>query len=128
MSSVKRPARQSDYSLIPKECPIVIDNGAYNFRVGWAGEAEPRVVFRNILQRPRHKASGEPVNIIGDFDPSLMKYFDFTRSTLRSAFDSNIVYQFETMEYILDYAFERMGVEDPPVRSLKQPSESHCLA
>lgn len=115
MPFITRPPRQTDYALIANECPIVIDNGAFNCRVGWAGETEPRFLFRNILQRPRHKTSGEVVNIIGDFDLGLMKFFDFTRSTLRSAFDSNVVYQFETMEYIFDYAFERMGVEGAQV-------------
>lgn len=28
----------------------------YSFR--WAGESDPRVIFRNIVQRPRHKATG----------------------------------------------------------------------
>ncbi|XP_020524009.1 actin-related protein 5 isoform X2 [Amborella trichopoda] len=60
-------------------------------------------------------ALGESVSIIGDLDPGLMKYFDYTRAPLRSPFDSNVVYQFETMEYILDYAFERIGVEGPKV-------------
>ena len=27
----------------------------------WAGETEPRVIFRNIVQRPRHKATGTHV-------------------------------------------------------------------
>lgn len=31
---VKRPGRQQDYSLIPPQCPLVIDNGAYFCRVG----------------------------------------------------------------------------------------------
>jgi actin-related protein 5 len=66
----------------------------------WAGETEPRVVFRNIVQRPRHKATGETVTIVGDLDPSMMKYFDCTRSGPRSPFDSNVVYQFEIMEYV----------------------------
>ncbi|KAG1339243.1 actin-related protein 5-like [Cocos nucifera] len=38
-----------------------------------------------------------------------MKYFDYTRTSHRSAFDSNVVYQFEIMEYVLDYGFERLG-------------------
>ncbi|KAM3346625.1 hypothetical protein ACQJBY_020916 [Aegilops geniculata] len=38
-----------------------------------------------------------------------MKYFDCTRTSIRSAFDDDVVYQFEYMEYILDYAFDRLG-------------------
>jgi actin-related protein 5 len=100
MAFVSRIRRQSDYNTYPSSIPIVIDNGASYFRIGWAGETEPRVVFRNIVQRPRHKATGETVTIVGDLDPSMMKYFDCTRSGPRSPFDSNVVYQFEIMEYV----------------------------
>ncbi|KAK9127073.1 hypothetical protein Syun_015870 [Stephania yunnanensis] len=110
-----RPLRQSDYNYFPSTCPIVIDNGGSAFRIGWAGESDPRITFRNVVQRPRHKATGETVTIVGDHDPALMKYFDCTRSFQRSAFDGNVVYQFEIMEYILDYGFERMGADGPEV-------------
>ncbi|KAG0627977.1 hypothetical protein M758_2G241200 [Ceratodon purpureus] len=106
-----RPGRQPDYGAIPLQCPIVIDNGAYHCRVGWGGEAEPRLSFRNVLNRPRHRTTGELVSLVGDFDPIYLKLFDFTRSSIRSAFDQNVVYQFETMECILDYAFDRMGCD-----------------
>lgn len=109
MPSIVRPSRQSDYDRFSPTTPIVIDNGGSAFRIGWAGESDPRVTFRNVVQRPRHKATGETVTIVGDHDPALMKYFDYTRTSQRSAFDSNVVYQFEIMEYVLDYGFERLG-------------------
>lgn len=40
------------------------------------------------------------MTIVGDHDPTLLKYFDCTRSGPRSAFDSNVVFQFEIMEYV----------------------------
>lgn len=43
---------------------------------------------------------GETVTIVGDHDVALLKYFDCTRSGPRSAFDNNVVYQFEIMEYV----------------------------
>lgn len=45
-------------------------------------------------------STGETVTIVGDQDPAMMKYFDCTRSGPRSPFDSNVVYQFEIMEYV----------------------------
>ncbi|PPS11699.1 hypothetical protein GOBAR_AA08941 [Gossypium barbadense] len=180
MPFISKIQRQTDYNRFPPSTPIVIDNGASYFRIGWAGETEPRVIFRNIVQRPRHKSTfgvdavfsykynqlhgicekdglaicpgfttthvipfvdgepvykgccrtniggyhitdylkqllslkyphhmcsfwgliaGETVTIVGDHDPALLKYFDCTRSGPRSAFDSNVVFQFEIMEY-----------------------------
>ncbi|GAB2299798.1 Actin- protein 5 [Dionaea muscipula] len=110
MPFISKIQRQTDYSLFPSSCPIVIDNGGSYFRIGWAGESDPRVIFRNIVQRPRHKSTGETVTVVGDHDTALLKYFDCTRSGPRSAFDSNVVYQFEIMEYILDFGFDRFGV------------------
>ncbi|TYH00386.1 hypothetical protein ES288_A10G272000v1 [Gossypium darwinii] len=109
MPFISKIQRQTDYNRFPPSTPIVIDNGASYFRIGWAGETEPRVIFRNIVQRPRHKSTGETVTIVGDHDPALLKYFDCTRSGPRSAFDSNVVFQFEIMEYVLDFAFDRLG-------------------
>ncbi|KAG0487814.1 hypothetical protein HPP92_006625 [Vanilla planifolia] len=110
-----RPQRQSDYRRFSPAMPIVIDNGGHNLRMGWAGESDPRVTFRNLVYRPRHKATGETVTIVGDHDPALLKYFDCTRTSYRSPFENNVVYQFEFMEYVLDYGFERLGTEDSHV-------------
>lgn len=126
MPFISQIQRQSDYSLFSPSTPIVIDNGASYFRIGWAGENDPRVIFRNIVQRPRHKATGETVTIVGDHDPALLRYFDCTRSGPRSAFDSNVVYQFEIMEYILDFGFDRLGANGPEVNHPVLITECVC--
>ncbi|KAJ0525509.1 putative Actin family, ATPase, nucleotide binding domain-containing protein [Helianthus annuus] len=126
MPFISRTERQTDYNLIPPSCPIVIDNGASYFRIGWAGESEPRIVFRNIVQRPRHKITGETVTIVGDHDPALLKYFDCTRSGPRSAFDNDVVFQFEIMEYILDFAFDRLGADEAPINHPILITECAC--
>ncbi|XP_021749573.1 actin-related protein 5-like isoform X1 [Chenopodium quinoa] len=115
MPFISQIERQTDYRSFPSSVPIVIDNGGSYFRIGWAGESDPRVIFRNIVQRPRHKSTGETVSVVGDHDTTLLKYFDCTRSGPRSAFDNNVVYQFEIMEYILDFGFDRLGVDGPGV-------------
>lgn len=111
MPFISQIERQTDYRSFPSSCPIVIDNGGSYFRIGWAGESDPRVIFRNIVQRPRHKSTGETVSVVGDHDTGLLKHFDCTRSGPRSAFDNNVVYQFEIMEYVLDFGFDRLGVD-----------------
>ncbi|KAL2558137.1 Actin-related protein 5 [Forsythia ovata] len=115
MPFISKIQRQSDYSAFPSRHPIVIDNGGSYFRIGWAGESDPRVIFRNIIQRPRHKITGETITVVGDHNPALLKYFDCTRTGPRSAFDNNVVYQFEIMEYILDFGFDRLGADQSQI-------------
>ncbi|KAK4383473.1 Actin-related protein 5, partial [Sesamum angolense] len=89
MPFISKIERQSDYSSFASTHPIVIDNGGSYFRIGWAGENDPRVIFRNIIQRPRHKITGwaershshfgETITVVGDHNPALLKYFDCTR-------------------------------------------------
>lgn len=126
MPFVSKIQRQSDYSTFPSDHPIVIDNGGSYFRIGWAGESDPRVIFRNIIQRPRHKITGETITIVGDHDTTLLKYFDCTRSGPRSAFDSNVVYQFEVMEYILDFGFDRLGADQSQINHPILMTECTC--
>ena len=42
-------------SLKSSQTSIVIDNGSYQCRVGWANESSPRFVFRNASTRARGK-------------------------------------------------------------------------
>ncbi|KAH7442550.1 hypothetical protein KP509_03G093800 [Ceratopteris richardii] len=92
----------------------------------WAGEFEPRMRFRNVLHRPRLKASGNVINIVGDYDPALSRFLDFTRSSYRSAFDTNVVYQFETMECVFDYVFNRLGVDSNTIEHPVLLTECPC--
>lgn len=46
MSQVYRPTRQTDFARFPESAPIVIDNGASTFRVGYEPPLTP-------LRRPR---------------------------------------------------------------------------
>ncbi|MCO5574365.1 hypothetical protein L7F22_028148 [Adiantum nelumboides] len=94
--------------------------------VKWAGESKPRMTFRNVLHRPRLRPSGNVINIVGDYDPTLSRYLDFTRSSYRSAFDANVVYQFETMECVFDYVFNRMGVESDEIEHPVLLTECPC--
>ncbi|XP_057523696.1 actin-related protein 5 isoform X3 [Amaranthus tricolor] len=150
MPFISQVERQTDYRLFPSTCPIVIDNGSSYFRIGWAGESDPRVIFRNIVQRPRHKHTGETVSVVGDHNTELLKYFDCTRSGPRSAFDNNVVYQFEIMEYrrmnspiqtavlgyacdifvaftlVLDFGFDRMGVDEHGINHPVLITECPC--
>ena len=39
--------------------PIIIDNGSWECRAGWATDKDPRLVFRNVLAKTRRDKSKE---------------------------------------------------------------------
>ncbi|CAI5499528.1 unnamed protein product, partial [Closterium sp. Naga37s-1] len=79
----------------------------------WGGEVDPRVDFRSVVGRPRPRSGGSQVTVVGDWDPTwpALRALEFGRQSVRSPFESNVIYNFELMECIFDYAFDRLGVE-----------------
>lgn len=59
---------------------------------------------------------------VGAVDTAMLaKDYDLSRAYQRTAFDGNVVCQFETQEALLDYAFERLSISGAHV----QPLERH---
>ncbi|KAK0180138.1 hypothetical protein PV327_005810 [Microctonus hyperodae] len=88
--------------------PLVIDNGSYNCRVGWATNKEPQLIFKNLIAKPRKER--------GKKDGELQVGNDITnieavRFQLKTQFDRNIVTHFEVQEHIFDYTFTHMGID-----------------
>lgn len=124
MASVGEPVYQifsfqdSKYSPdpiheLPAQCltstpvPIVIDNGSFQTRAGWAVPGafdSPRLVFRSVAARSRGAARSETQ--IGNDIPNL----EPLRWLLKSQFDRNVVVNFEIQELICDYIFTHIGI------------------
>lgn len=88
--------------------PLVIDNGSYNCRVGWATEKEPQLIFKNLIAKPRKergKKDGEPQ--VGNDIANI----EAVRFQLKTQFDRNVVTHFEAQEQIFDYMFTHMGID-----------------
>mmetsp|Transcript_25704 Transcript_25704/g.45056 ORF Transcript_25704/g.45056 Transcript_25704/m.45056 type:complete len:686 (-) Transcript_25704:6942-8999(-) len=90
--------------------PIVIDNGSYNLRAGWAGDSEPLLDFRNAVARQKN-SNEEVLHLVGSEIPDV----DLQRLSLKSPFERNIVQHFHAQEYILDYVFSALGVKESSV-------------
>lgn len=71
--------------------------------------------------------TGETVSIVGDTDPSLMKFFDCTRSAARSPFDDDVVYQFEYMEYVCSQTPSTIFVPFCSYLKMDKPVINHIL-
>ncbi|XP_072487600.1 actin-related protein 5 [Notamacropus eugenii] len=93
---------------VPHPVPLVIDNGSFQARVGWAcpgAEPDPRLLFRSVCARSRGAARGggaQVGNDLGNLEP--------LRWLLRSPFDRNVPVNLELQELLLDYSFLRLGV------------------
>ncbi|XP_041861024.1 actin-related protein 5 [Melanotaenia boesemani] len=92
----------------PTPVPIVIDNGSFQTRAGWATSAaeseSPRLIFRSVAARSRGAARSETQ--IGNDIPNL----EPLRWLLKSQFDRNVVVNFEIQELIFDYVFTHLGI------------------
>lgn len=94
-------------SLKNSNTPIVIDNGSYNCRVGWATSEKPLLVFKNVLAKPRKergKKDGE-MQIGND-----ILNIEAVRFQLKTQFDRNIVTHCEVQEHIFNYIFSHLGI------------------
>ncbi|KAM6924688.1 actin-related protein 5 [Xenentodon cancila] len=110
----------------PAAAPIVIDNGSFQTRAGWAAAAAaecsaPRLLFRSVAARSRGAARSDTQ--IGNDIPNL----EPLRWLLKSQFDRNVVVNFEIQELIFDYVFTHLGVASEG--SVKHPillTEAPC--
>ncbi|KAI4871619.1 hypothetical protein NFI96_013397 [Prochilodus magdalenae] len=95
--------------LHPSPAPIVVDNGSFQTRAGWACSGEefacPRLQFKSVAARSRGAARSETQ--VGNDIPNL----EPLRWLLKSQFDRNVVVNFEIQELMLDYIFVHLGVE-----------------
>lgn len=103
---------------------LVIDNGSYECRVGWANSREPELRFRNVLTKPRkdrkkesgQQAATEAASGSGEAPAEIQVGNDITnieavRAHLKSPFERNIITNWNHQEQIFDYIFTKMGFE-----------------
>lgn len=94
---------------------IVIDNGSSQMRVGWSGEQEPRLKFRNCVARTRGRKGEGDITIAGNDITNI----EVVRSSVRTQFDQNIVTHYGCQELLLDHAFSHLGLSQE--QSLDHP-------
>ncbi|XP_069682790.1 actin-related protein 5 isoform X1 [Periplaneta americana] len=88
--------------------PLVIDNGSYQCRVGWATQKEPLLIFKNLIAKPRKergKKDGETQ--VGNDITNI----EAVRFQLKTQFDRNVVTHFEAQEQVFDYIFTHLGID-----------------
>ncbi|XP_066500287.1 actin-related protein 5 [Hoplias malabaricus] len=114
----------------PSPSPIVVDNGSFQTRAGWACDGEeflrPPLIFRSVSARSRGAARSDTQ--VGNDIP----YLEPLRWLLKTQFDRNVVVNFEIQELMLDYIFLHLGigtqgnVEHPLVLTEAPFNPLHC--
>lgn len=87
-----------------RKTPVVIDNGSYECRVGWASDESPRMIFKNITAKQRGKKESE-VQVGND-----IANVEAVRWLLKTQFDRNVVTHFDVQEHIFDHIFSHLGI------------------
>ncbi|ELT93653.1 hypothetical protein CAPTEDRAFT_223173 [Capitella teleta] len=101
------PIHVYEPSLALNKTPIVIDNGCYKCRAGWASESEPKLVFKNVVARLRSKKEKDIELLVG----SDITNIEVVRAQLRSPFERNVLVHLESQEQLLDYTFSHLGID-----------------
>ncbi|KAI5799684.1 hypothetical protein FPQ18DRAFT_287043 [Pyronema domesticum] len=89
------------------EIPIVIDNGSWQTRAGFANDPLPRLQCPPQVARYMDRKLGKKYTF-GGYDV----FVDATsRGQTKNIFDGNVVSNFDALEMLLDYTFIKLGVE-----------------
>jgi actin-related protein 5 len=99
--------RSASSSFRNSNSPIVIDNGSFNCRAGWAGQPDPPLVFRNIVARQKSSQDSQEVLVGSEIPES-----DIYKLSIRSPFEKGILQHFHTQEHVFDYIFWVLGIQD----------------
>lgn len=107
-------------------CVCVCFLGSSYCRMGWAGDADPAIVFRNAIARNRAKKvymyysdnmslpAASFLLVQGESDllcvGNDISSVEVVRSSLRSQFDRSLVSNFTYQEQLLDYGFSHLGL------------------
>ncbi|KAI9270702.1 actin-related protein, ARP5 class [Phascolomyces articulosus] len=116
---------RTDYedSFLNTKTPIVIDNGSYQCRAGWATEENPALIFDNVVSRYKDRKANVNMVSVG-----MDAYADPAgRSNARSPFDGNVVCDFDRMETVLDYIFTTLGINTSNIDHPLVMTEAVCV-
>ncbi|XP_049775222.1 actin-related protein 5 isoform X3 [Schistocerca cancellata] len=103
-----KPAADPIFTYERDDTPLVIDNGSYQCRVGWATSHEPMMIFKNLIAKPRKERGKKDGDTQVGNDISNV---EAVRFQLKTQFDRNVVTHFEAQEQILDHIFTHLGID-----------------
>jgi len=106
-----------EYTPKDQKSALIIDNGSFNCRVGFAHRKAPQLIFKNLICKPRKDRNKKETKeeILQQAPPATLIGNDIIniealRFQLRTQFDRNVVTHYYIQEQILDYIFTHLGI------------------
>lgn len=101
--------------------PIIIDNGCTTYRFGFADASEPYTIA-NIYSRYRERKHNLQIALFGDN----VEVESGAKTQSKTAWEGDILINFDAMENALDYAFCKLGLDTQSVMHPVVISERLC--
>ncbi|TCD67456.1 Actin- protein 5 [Steccherinum ochraceum] len=90
--------------------PLIIDNGSTNLRFGFATSSTPRSGI-NAIARYKERRQNKPLLLFGE----AIDLESGAKSQTRTAWEGDVLLNFDALENALDYAFIQLGIDAPTV-------------
>ncbi|OON17152.1 hypothetical protein X801_07016 [Opisthorchis viverrini] len=101
-----------EWSDLLEGSPIIIDNGSFECRAGYAAYTHPHMVFRNFIYRPRmSKANPMMFKNLGNdiVEPDAVGHL------LKSPFIESLLTGIDVQEHVFDHIFDRLSIHSASV-------------
>ena len=105
----------------PHTTPIIIDNGCTSYRFGFSSFEEPYII-PNIYSRYRERRHNMQIALFGDN----VEIESGAKTQSKTAWEGDILINFDAMENALDYAFCKLGLNTSTVQHPVVISERLC--
>ncbi|QBM86729.1 actin-related protein 5 [Metschnikowia aff. pulcherrima] len=108
--SVAPPGPEPFYDNYKEGAPIAIDFGSDTVRAGLTNTSQPCNVFPNIVAKHRDRKSNNTLTLIGNDIYRESVHYPTLRTGAKSPFDGMMITNWDSVESILDYSLEHLGV------------------
>ncbi|KAG8869755.1 Nuclear actin-protein involved in chromatin remodeling [Serendipita sp. 405] len=114
------PMEPDEYNT-PHNVPIIIDNGCTTYRFGFSNASDPYTI-PNIYSRYRERKHNLQIALFGDN----VEVESGAKTQSKTAWEGDILINFDAMENALDYAFCKLGLNTNSVLHPVVISERLC--
>ncbi|KAK4704497.1 actin-related protein 5, partial [Phenoliferia sp. Uapishka_3] len=106
----------------PQDASICIDNGATTLKAGFSTSFAPSYTIDNLGAKYRDRKTNRIITLAGS-----EAFVDATsRAAVKSPFEGDVVANFDQMENMLDYVFQKLNIQSEMVEQPVVMTEALC--